>query len=84
MPTVLSRLHAMQQCLVAHACAALLCDACCCRDVFQQCYNRLPRKLPLKFALPGAERQDSVFNGFQQIDAAAQVGGRSREGRWRC
>jgi hypothetical protein len=52
-----------------------------CRDVFQQCYNRLPRKLPLKFALPGAERQDSVFNGFQQIDAAAQVGGWSRRSR---
>lgn len=43
-------------------------------DVFERCYARLPRKLPLKFAAPGAERQDSVFNGFQQIDAAAQVG----------
>ena len=53
-----------------------VCCCCWCRDVFEQCYNRLPRKLPLKFALPGAERQDSVFSGFQQIDAAAQVGGR--------
>lgn len=43
------------------------------RDVFQSCYARLPRQLPLKFASPGAERQDSVFNGFQQIDAAAQL-----------
>jgi 2-C-methyl-D-erythritol 4-phosphate cytidylyltransferase len=43
-------------------------------DIFERCYARLPRKLPLKFAAPGAERQDSVFNGFQRIDAAAQVG----------
>ena len=39
--------------------------ALACREVFQACYARLPRKLPLKFALPGAERQDSVYNGFQ-------------------
>lgn len=44
------------------------------RDVFQSCYARLPRKLPLKFAAPGAERQDSVANGFAAIDPAAQVG----------
>lgn len=43
-------------------------------DVFQTCYARLPRKVPLKFAAPGAERQDSVANGFAAIDAAAQVG----------
>lgn len=43
------------------------------RDVFERCYARLPRKLPLKFAAPGAERQDSVLSGFQQIDAAAEL-----------
>ncbi|KAL4441538.1 hypothetical protein ABPG77_002042 [Micractinium sp. CCAP 211/92] len=43
------------------------------RDVFQTCYARLPRKVPLKFAAPGAERQDSVYNGFQEIDGAAQL-----------
>lgn len=42
--------------------------------MFETCYARLPRKLPLKFAAPGAERQDSVYNGFQAIDASAQVG----------
>ncbi|KAI7841727.1 hypothetical protein COHA_004593 [Chlorella ohadii] len=43
------------------------------REVFETCYARLPRKLPLKFAAPGAERQDSVYNGFQAIDASAQL-----------
>ncbi|KAL4444326.1 hypothetical protein ABPG75_012063 [Micractinium tetrahymenae] len=43
------------------------------RDVFQTCYARLARKVPLKFAAPGAERQDSVFNGSQEIDAAAEL-----------
>lgn len=52
------------------SCSPLLPDS----DIFERCYARLPRKLPLKFAAPGAERQDSVFNGFQRIDAAAQVG----------
>jgi len=41
------------------------------RDVFEKCYATLDRKLPLKFALPGAERQDSVFNGFQEISKSA-------------
>lgn len=41
--------------------------------MFQACYATLPRQLPLKFALPGAERQDSVYNGFQVIDAAAEL-----------
>lgn len=51
-------------------------------DVFQSAYARLPRKVPLKFAAPGAERQDSVFNGFQQIDSAVQVGPRTGVGGW--
>ena len=38
---------------------------CKSQEVFQEFYDRLPQKLPLKFAQPGAERQDSVFNGFE-------------------
>ena len=44
-----------------------------CSDVFEACYARLPRKLPLKFAKPGAERQDSVLSGLQAIQSSAQV-----------
>ncbi|PSC72393.1 2-C-methyl-D-erythritol 4-phosphate chloroplastic [Micractinium conductrix] len=43
------------------------------RDVFEACYARLPRKLPLKFAKPGAERQDSVLSGLQAIQSSAQL-----------
>lgn len=43
------------------------------RYIFQECYETLPRQLPFKFALPGAERQDSVFNGFQQISPDAKL-----------
>ena len=35
------------------------------RDLFQQHYDKLPRKPKLTFAEPGSERQDSVYNGFQ-------------------
>ena len=42
-------------------------------EVFESCHARLPRKLPLKFAAPGAERQDSVASGFAAIAAEAQV-----------
>ena len=35
------------------------------QEVFQEFYDQLPEQLPLKFAQPGAERQDSVFNGFE-------------------
>jgi 2-C-methyl-D-erythritol 4-phosphate cytidylyltransferase len=38
------------------------------QDVFEKCHATLPRKIPLKFARPGAERQDSVENGFNAID----------------
>ena len=41
--------------------------------MFQHCYDGLPNQLPLKFALPGAERQDSVLSGLQQVDAAAAL-----------
>lgn len=43
------------------------------RDVFETCYATLSRKPPLKFALPGAERQDSVFNGLQQVSEGAEL-----------
>ncbi len=33
--------------------------------MFEACYAHLPRQVPLKFARPGAERQDSVYSGFQ-------------------
>lgn len=38
---------------------------CSAQEVFQEYYRLLPEKPPLKFAQPGAERQDSVYNGFQ-------------------
>jgi 2-C-methyl-D-erythritol 4-phosphate cytidylyltransferase len=41
------------------------------RDIFTNA--KLPRHLPLSFALPGKERQDSVFNGLQAIKPAAQL-----------
>jgi 2-C-methyl-D-erythritol 4-phosphate cytidylyltransferase len=43
------------------------------RDVFLECYVSQPRQPPLKFALPGKERQDSVFNGLQEVRAEAQL-----------
>ena len=43
------------------------------KDVFENCYKTLARKPPLKFALPGAERQDSVFNGLQAIREGAAL-----------
>ncbi len=41
------------------------------RDVFEGA--KLSRALPLKFALPGKERQDSVFNGLQAIATSAAL-----------
>jgi 2-C-methyl-D-erythritol 4-phosphate cytidylyltransferase len=43
------------------------------KDVFEKCYAGLARKPPLKFAQPGAERQDSVFNGLQEISKSAAL-----------
>ncbi|KAL6763405.1 2-C-methyl-D-erythritol 4-phosphate cytidylyltransferase-domain-containing protein [Haematococcus lacustris] len=42
------------------------------RALFQQAIDGLPRAVPIKWALPGSERQDSVFSGLQQVatDAA--------------
>jgi hypothetical protein len=35
------------------------------REVFEKRAATLARQVPIKWALPGPERQDSVFNGFQ-------------------
>ncbi|KAK9820332.1 hypothetical protein WJX72_009069 [[Myrmecia] bisecta] len=43
------------------------------RDLFQEYYDALPRRPPLLFALPGAERQDSVFNGLQVARSSAAL-----------
>lgn len=44
------------------------------RDIFSSRFANLPPGLELKWALPGAERQDSVYNGLQAIrDTAAVV-----------
>lgn len=37
------------------------------RDVFQKVIPSLPKRVTFKWALPGAERQDSVFNGLQEV-----------------
>lgn len=43
------------------------------RALFQEYYEKLPRKPRLVFAEPGAERQDSVSNGFKAIDRQQAV-----------
>lgn len=41
--------------------------------IFEEAYEALDLNVALKWALPGKERQDSVFNGFQEIDPSAQL-----------
>eukprot|EP00667_Euglena_gracilis_P013604 EG_transcript_14037 len=45
------------------------------RSVFDEAYATLPteHQKPIKFALPGKERQDSVFNGFQAARPGAAL-----------
>ncbi|EFJ40752.1 hypothetical protein VOLCADRAFT_84386 [Volvox carteri f. nagariensis] len=43
------------------------------RDVFEKRFPGLPSHMKFKWALPGPERQDSVFNGLQQVDAGAAI-----------
>lgn len=43
------------------------------RYVFEECHERLGKSKPLKFALPGAERQDSVCNGLMEISPSADL-----------
>lgn len=41
------------------------------KDIFQDARDNID--VDLKFALPGKERQDSVFNGFQAIDSNSEL-----------
>jgi 2-C-methyl-D-erythritol 4-phosphate cytidylyltransferase len=43
------------------------------RYIFEECHERLGKPKPLKFALPGAERQDSVCNGLVEISSSADL-----------
>ena len=40
------------------------------REVFEKVIPSLPKHITIKWALPGAERQDSVYNGLQQVGQA--------------
>lgn len=41
------------------------------KDVFQDACEEIP--VDVKFALPGKERQDSVFSGLQEVDESSQL-----------
>ncbi|KAJ4748247.1 2-C-methyl-D-erythritol 4-phosphate cytidylyltransferase [Rhynchospora pubera] len=41
------------------------------KDIFEDAGKNL--QVDLKFAVPGNERQDSVFNGFQEIDSGSDL-----------
>ncbi|GAB5363711.1 hypothetical protein AAMO2058_000907300 [Amorphochlora amoebiformis] len=45
------------------------------QHVFEEAYNILPEmyQKPIKWARPGAERQDSVYNGFEAAQEGAQL-----------
>lgn len=43
------------------------------RYVFEERLARLARAVPVKWALPGAERQDSVANGLAEVKADAAI-----------
>lgn len=43
------------------------------RYIFEEHLGQLPKHVEIKWALPGAERQDSVFNGLQQISSSAEI-----------
>lgn len=43
------------------------------RYIFEEQFHKLPKNVEIKWALPGAERQDSVFNGLQQISRSAEI-----------
>ena len=44
-----------------------------CRDLFQEHLNKLPSTVKYRFALPGIERQDSVYSGLQEIRPEAAL-----------
>jgi 2-C-methyl-D-erythritol 4-phosphate cytidylyltransferase len=43
------------------------------RYVFEERLAGLPRRVPVKWALPGAERQDSVANGLAEVSGGAAI-----------
>ncbi|KAG2494923.1 hypothetical protein HYH03_006858 [Edaphochlamys debaryana] len=43
------------------------------RDLFEKRFPGLPKSITFKWALPGAERQDSVYNGLQQVSPSAAI-----------
>ncbi|PNH03690.1 2-C-methyl-D-erythritol 4-phosphate cytidylyltransferase, chloroplastic [Tetrabaena socialis] len=43
------------------------------RDIFEKRFAGLPSRLKFKWALPGPERQDSVFNGLQEVAPSAAI-----------
>jgi 2-C-methyl-D-erythritol 4-phosphate cytidylyltransferase len=43
------------------------------RYIFEERLGSISPKVTIKWALPGAERQDSVFNGLQEISKDAQI-----------
>eukprot|EP00798_Chlamydomonas_sp_ICE-L_P031693 gene31694-6897_t len=43
------------------------------KDVFEKRFPNLPKSVQFKWALPGAERQDSVFNGLQEISPTSEL-----------
>ena len=47
------------------------------QELFEKCFPGLPKHLKLKWALPGTERQDSVYNGLQQVRHRRGGGGPS-------
>lgn len=44
-----------------------------CDPVFHHIFHNYERRTTLKFAEPGARRQDSVYNGFQMINPASTI-----------
>lgn len=44
-----------------------------CRELFQEHLNQLPSTVQHRFALPGIERQDSVYSGLQEIRPEAAL-----------
>eukprot|EP00878_Enallax_costatus_P005138 GHUV01005401.1.p1 GENE.GHUV01005401.1~~GHUV01005401.1.p1 ORF type:complete len:356 (+),score=96.32 GHUV01005401.1:60-1070(+) len=43
------------------------------RYIFEEHFSKLPQHIEIKWALPGAERQDSVFSGLQQISSSSEI-----------
>jgi 2-C-methyl-D-erythritol 4-phosphate cytidylyltransferase len=43
------------------------------RYIFEERFSNLPKGVEIKWALPGAERQDSVYNGLQETSPDCQI-----------